>query len=68
MYDEGTQEFSMDYDTQEAKFDNCPIYDNDRDEWVELESSIWEDDNSAYNRSGDALAEALRTLTAKEEK
>lgn len=60
-YDEATNEWTVDYDTQDIKFDNKPIYDLDTDEWVSVADEI-EDDNSIYNRSADALYEAVKTL------
>lgn len=68
MYNAETGEFEMDYDTQDAKFQNAPIYNPDTDEWEELEEEHFMDDNTTYNRSGDALALALRDLRALPEK
>jgi hypothetical protein len=64
MYDEASDTFELDYDTQEAKFNNLSIFDSDTGEWEEVTSEHWEDDNTIYNRAGDALATALENLYA----
>ena len=61
-YDDILDEYWMDYDTQEAKFDNCPIYNTETDEWERLTEDHFDDDNTIYNRSSDALADAIRNL------
>jgi hypothetical protein len=61
-YDEILDEFYMDYDTQEAKFDGSPIYNTETEEWEQLTEEHFDDDNTAYNRAGDALADAIRNL------
>jgi hypothetical protein len=52
----------MDYDTQESKFDNSPIYNTETDEWEPLTEEHFDDDNTVYNRSSDALAMAIKNL------
>jgi hypothetical protein len=64
MYDEHSDTFELDYETQEAKFNNLSVYDSDTGEWEPLEPEHWEDNDTAYNRAGDALASALRRLQA----
>ena len=61
VYDTETDEFEADYDTQEAKFDDRPIYDTESGEWEDYGEEL-DDDNSTYNRAADALYFALRSL------
>lgn len=61
LYNESTGEFEVDFDTQEAKFDNEPIYDESRNEWLGISGEI-DDENSLYNRAADALFVAVRDL------
>jgi hypothetical protein len=61
-YDDILDEYWLDYDTQEAKFDNSPIYNTDTDQWERLTEEHFDDDNTVYNRSADALARAIQTL------
>jgi hypothetical protein len=61
-YDDVLDEYWMDYDTQEAKFDNSPIYNTETEEWERLTEEHFDDDKTTYNRSGDALANAIRNL------
>lgn len=61
MYDEETGKFEMDYDTQDVKFDNCPIYDVDADEWENCLGHL-DDDNSTYNRAADTIYLAIKDL------
>lgn len=65
MYNAETGEFEMDYDSLDAKFHEGSAWNEDTGEW---ERPDWEDDNSTYNRAGDALAMALRDLRALPEK
>lgn len=65
VFDEETGEFTLDFDTQDVKFDNRPIYDVDADEWEQVTNHI-DDDNSIYNRSADALYSALSGLPLRE--
>lgn len=65
FFDEETGEFTLDFDTQEAKFDGKPIYDADADEWLDISGEI-DDDNSIYNRSADALFFAIKNLPLRE--
>ena len=65
VFDEETNEFSVDYDTQDIKFDNKPIYDPAEDEWLNVAGEI-DDDNSIYNRAADALYEAITNLPLRE--
>lgn len=64
-FDEETGEFSLDFDTQDVKFDNRPIYDVDADEWEQVTNHI-DDDNSIYNRAADALFSAVQDLPLRE--
>jgi hypothetical protein len=61
FYDEGTGNFVLDFDTQESWSNGKPIFDDSKDEWQGLGEEI-EDDNSTYNRSADALYEAIKNL------
>ena len=61
-YDDLLDEFYMDYETQEAKFQGSPIYNADTDEWERLTEEHFDNDNTVYNRSGDALAIAIQNL------
>ena len=61
-FDAETQRFEMDYDTQEEKFHNAPVFDPETNSWVELTSDDIHWDGSLYSRSGDALAFALEGL------
>jgi hypothetical protein len=65
VYDEETGEFSLDYDTQDVKFDNRPVYDTDADEWENCAGHT-DDDNSTYNRAADAIFFAVRDLPLRE--
>ena len=64
-YDEDTEEFTLDFDTQESKFDGKPIYDEKTNEWLDISGEI-DDDNSIYNRSADAVFFAIRDLKLRE--
>jgi hypothetical protein len=64
-YDENTNQWNVDYDTQDIKFDNKPIYDPAEDEWLNVAGEI-DDDNSIYNRAADALYEAITNLPLRE--
>jgi hypothetical protein len=64
VYDEKSDTFNLDYDTQEEKFENLSIYNTELDSWQPLESRHFEDDNTPYNRAGDSLALALENLKA----
>jgi hypothetical protein len=66
VYDTETNEFEVDYDTQEAKFDNEPIWNNQTEEWEGFGEEL-DDDNSTYNRVADALYFAVRDLKPREE-
>ena len=61
-YDSDTKTWSMDYDSQDSKFQGAPIFDPQTGEWELLTSDIWEDDDSVYNRAGDLLARAVYEL------
>jgi hypothetical protein len=61
FYDSETEEFTLDYDTQDERFNGEPVWNEETGEWESL-GEVWEDDNSDYNRAGDALYRALRTL------
>jgi hypothetical protein len=62
LYDDDLDEFYLDYDTQEAKFDGSPIYNIETEEWERLTEEHFDDDNTAYNRAGDALSLAIKDL------
>lgn len=66
-YDAETGEFEMDYETQDGKFIDGPVYNPENDTWEDLaHNEHLDDDNSTYNRSADALAEAIRDLKLRE--
>jgi hypothetical protein len=65
-YDTETNEFEVDYDTQDAKFDYAPVYDTTTGEWEGYSDEL-NDDNSTYNRAADAVYFAMRKLTLREE-
>ena len=62
MYDAATNSFSLDYDTQEAKFGKEVVYDTESESWELIYSGDYYEDESDYNIAGDALAEALYHL------
>ena len=62
FYDTETDSFEIDYDTQEAFFHGNPVFDTELQDWVALEDSDWEEDNTDYNRSADALYLAIKDL------
>ena len=65
MYNAETGEFEMDYDSLSTRFhDGESIYNAETEEWERVTDDIWENDNSTYNRAGDALADSIRTLEA----
>jgi hypothetical protein len=64
QYNDETNEYWMDYDSQEAKFDNCPIYNTETDEWERLTEEHFDDDSTIYNRAGDALSHAVTHMKA----
>lgn len=68
MYDAKTGQFEMDYDSLSTKFPEGSVWNQETEEWERVVDSVWEDDNSMYNRSGDALADAIRELKAYPEK
>jgi hypothetical protein len=59
MYDEDRDEFFIDYDSQEVKFKNAPIYNKETEEWEELTIEHFGDSNTVYNRAADALSRAV---------
>jgi hypothetical protein len=65
VYDGETGEFDVDYETQDVRFHDGPIYDTDQDSWTRIGDELF-DDNSPYNRSADALYRAMRELKAGE--
>lgn len=67
MYDDETGKFEMDYHTQEAKFNNAPLFDTNTDKWLQLEAHHWETDDTIYNRAADTLYLAIDNLTIKED-
>ena len=66
MYDDETNEFAVDYDTQEAKFHDCPIYNTKTDEWLELTGEHIDNDDSTYNKAADTLYNTVQYLQLKE--
>lgn len=62
VYDDTTDEYQIDYDTQEAKFDDAPLFDTNTDEWIRLEENHWADDSTTYNRAADLLYNTLQHL------
>lgn len=62
FYNETTGHFELDFDTQEAKFDGKPIFDESKNEWLGISGETY-DENSVYNRAADALFFATRELT-----
>jgi hypothetical protein len=67
MYDDKTDEFQIDYDTQDAKFDGAPLFDTASNEWITLEENHWADDSTPYNKAADLLHTTLQHLTLEEE-
>jgi hypothetical protein len=61
-YDAETNEFTLDYDTMSAKFDDEVIYNTETEEWEDLQESDWENDNSDYNLAGDLLYKIVSDL------
>jgi hypothetical protein len=64
MYDEDKDEFFMDYESQEVKFKNAPIFNTETDEWEQLTEEHFDSDSTIYNRAGDALAHAVMHMKA----
>jgi hypothetical protein len=64
-YDHDTGEFDVDYDTQDVRFHDGPIYDVDQDQWLRLDDEL-DDDDSPYNRAADALYLAMLNLKPRE--
>jgi len=62
MYDDESEEFTMDYESQDVRFNGMPLYNTETNEWERLEESHWEDDSTVYNRAGDALWFAVKDL------
>lgn len=67
MYDDETDEFQMDYDTQDVKFNGAPLFDTKTDTWVELEENHWADDSTTYNKAADLLYNTLQHLSLEED-
>jgi hypothetical protein len=65
-YDVDSDTYEMDYDSLMAKFHDQPIYNTKTDEWETLTHDQWEFDWTVYNRSGDALADVVHNLKAKD--
>lgn len=64
-YDAEMGQFEMDYDSLTTRFrDGESIWNRETEEWERVVDELWEDDNSTYNRAGDALADVIRTLQA----
>lgn len=66
VYDSKTDTFAMDYEQQEDRYYNGPIYDPEAGEWIELTETIWGDESSDYNKSADAIYTAIRDLKLRE--
>lgn len=60
MFDTETKEFSVDVDTTIARFDDEPVFDTDKDAWVEIASPL---DIANYYLVEDALARSVREMT-----
>ena len=67
FYDEQTDSFELDYDTQDSKFQGSPIFDKDTGEWERLEPNHWADDGSVYNKAADLLYRTMQHLSLEEE-
>lgn len=67
MYDDETNEFQMDYDTQEAKFNGAPLFDTTTNQWVTLTEEHFGKDETTYNRAADLLYSLVEYLPLKEE-
>ncbi len=59
VYDEESNSFSMDYDTQEVKFQNAPIYNKGTDEWEELTSDNFQNAEGIYSRAAVAIGDVV---------
>jgi hypothetical protein len=64
-FDEETNSFDVDYQTQDAVFNGQPIFDPASENWEPLGSYL-DDDDSIYNRAADALFEAVTDLALRE--
>lgn len=61
-YDSDTDEFDIDYETQDARFHDGYIYDTDSNEWSRVSIEELDDDDSQYCKAADALHDALRMI------
>ena len=64
-YDAEANEFDVDYETQDVRFYDGPIYDVNQDQWLRLDDEL-DDDDSPYNRAADALYLAMLNLKPRE--
>lgn len=62
LYDSESNEFEMDYETQDARFDDGYIYNTHTNEWSKVSEDELGDDNSEYCRAADTLYDAIRDL------
>jgi hypothetical protein len=60
-YDQETNSFEMDYDTQDSVFAQGPVYDTVINTWARIGDRI-DDNDSAYNRAADAIFWAISAL------
>lgn len=66
-YDDVNDEFTMDYETQDEKFNGKPLFDADSNQWVRLEENHWADDGTTYNRAADTLYRVVSLLSLETE-
>jgi hypothetical protein len=59
-YDDESEQFSISYNQQEAKFGGAPIYNVSTDEWEELGPHL-RDFDSPQNRAAYALEEVVKS-------
>jgi len=66
-FDEETNSFDVDYQTQDRVFTGHPIFDVSRNTWETVGRHL-DSDDSIYNRAADALFEAVTDLDLREKK
>lgn len=66
VYDEANDIFDLDYDTQEARFNDGPIYNSETDKWERLTDADLAFENSSYLRAADALYRVVTDLELRE--
>lgn len=59
VFDEESGRFDLDYDTMSAVFPNGTVYETDSNEWSAVADADLYDDESVYNKAGDAIASVL---------